>query len=260
MLVSNRVRSCAAACGVMIAASPAFAADPYNGPYNGPGGGYKDPPVAVYVPNWAGFYLGPSFGWAWSSINVGNNIIVIGNNGSVPFSSPGTSGMIGGAQLGYNMQAGNFVYGIEVDFGGLDTSGTGARVDPYNPLRFVTVKSNGGFYGDVTGRAGLTVGPAMLYVKGGFAYFAGSVQVTDAYDGIYQNSGAFTGWTLGGGLEYKITRTLTMKGEYQYFDLANSNFSCCLAAAPGRVEEVITANTFRLGLNFYLNDLRSPLE
>ena len=257
MLVSNRVRSCAAAFGVMIAASPAFAADYYGG---NPGGGYKDPPVAVYVPNWAGFYLGPSFGWSWSSINVGNNTIVIGNNGSVPFSSPGTSGMIGGAQLGYNMQAGNFVYGIELDFGGLDTSGTGTRVDPYDARRVGTVKSTGGFYGDVTGRAGLTVGPAMLYAKGGFAYFTGNVQVTDAFDGIFQNSGVLTGWTVGGGLEYKLTRTLTMKGEYQYFDMANSNFSCCLAATPGRVDETITANTFRLGLNFYLNDLRSPLE
>ncbi len=100
----------------------------------------------------------------------------------------------------------------------------------------------------------------MLYAKGGFAYFTGNVQVTDAFDGIFQNSGVFTGWTVGGGLEYKLTRTLTMKAEYLYFDLDNSNFSCCLSSSSGKVDDNITANTFRLGLNFYLNDLRSPLE
>lgn len=258
MFVSNRVRSCAAAFGVMIVANPAFAADYYGS--SSPGGGYKDAPMVVPVPNWAGFYLGPSFGWSWSSINAANNAIVLSNDGSVPFAHPGTSGMIGGAQLGYNMQAGNFVYGIELDFGGLDTTASGYKVDPNNPLRVVTVKSSGGFYGDVTGRAGLTVGGALLYAKGGFAYFTGTVNITDAYDNLNQTSGVFTGWTAGGGLEYKLTRTLTMKAEYLYFDLDNSNFSCCLASSPGRLENNITADTLRLGLNYYLNDLRSPLE
>ncbi len=257
MLVSNRVRSCAAAFGVMIAASPAFAADYYG---SSPGGGYKDAPMVVPVPNWAGFYLGASFGWSWSSINAANNAVILSDAGSVPFAHPGTSGMIGGGQLGYNMQAGNFVYGIELDFGGLDTSASGYKVDPNNPLRVVTVKSSGGFYGDVTGRAGLTVGSALLYAKGGFAYFGGTVNITDTFYNLNQSSGIFTGWTVGGGLEYKLTRTLTMKGEYLFFDVDNSNFSCCIAATPGKLDNNITANTFRLGLNFYLNDLRSPLE
>ena len=257
MLVSNRVRSCAAAFGVMIAASPAFAADYYG---SSPGGGYKDAPVAALVPNWAGFYLGPSFGWAWSSINAGNNAIIIPYNASVPFAQPGTNGMIGGAQLGYNMQTGNFVYGIELDFGGLDASASGVKVDP-NTGTVITVKSNGGFYGDITGRVGVGAGNALLYAKGGFAYYTGNVSVTadSPLGSISQNSGMFTGWTVGGGLEYKLTRTLTMKAEYQYFDVDNTNFSCCLTSS-GKLDDNITANTFRLGLNFYLNDLRSPLE
>jgi opacity protein-like surface antigen len=111
---------------------------------------------------------------------------------------------------------------------------------------------------DITGRAGLTVGNALLYAKGGFAYFTGNVSVS--YNDIIQNSGVFTGWTVGGGLEYKVTRTVSIKGEYLYFDLDNSNFSCCLPTPANNIDNNIAANTFRLGLNYNLNDLRSPLE
>ncbi len=108
------------------------------------------------------------------------------------------------------------------------------------------MKSGGGFYGDVTGRAGVTVGNALLYAKGGFAFFTGNVHITDSTDNISQDSGVFTGWTFGGGLEYKLSRTLTMKAEYLYFDLDNSNFSCCIAASPGKLDDNITANTMKV--------------
>ncbi len=260
MSVSRSVRFCAAVFGVLIAVDPAPAAD--YGPSGGYDGGYKEPPGPVPLPIalWSGFYIGPSFGWSWSRIRAANNALIITNNGTVPFSHPGTNGMIGGGQIGYNVQASNFVYGIELDFGGLDIGASATKTDPNNPARVLTVRSSAGFYGDITGRAGLTVGNALLYLKGGFAYFTGNVQVTDLYDGIVQDTGIFTGWTAGGGIEYKLTRTLSLKGEYLYFGLDSSNFSCCVTLNTGTVENNITANTFRLGLNYNLNDLRSPLE
>ncbi len=254
MLVSKSVRSCAAAFGALIAASPGLAADYGNS--GGYGGGYKEPPIPLPIALWSGFYIGPSFGWSWSTINAANNL-VYSNLQSVPFAQPGTNGWIGGGQIGYNVQASNFVYGIELDFGGLDIGASATKTDP-NTHGVFTVNSSAGFYGDITGRAGLTVGNALLYAKGGFAYFTGNVRIT--YNDISQNSGVFTGWTVGGGVEYKITRTLSVKGEYLYFDLDNSNFSCCLSLPVNNIDNNITANTFRLGLNYNLNDLRSPLE
>lgn len=258
MLVSKCVRSCAVTFGAMIIANAAQAADFYGS--TGNYGGSKDLPSAAPQPSWQGFYLGASAGWSWDSINAANNVVILTNNGTVPFSSPGTAGLMGGAQLGYNIQASNFVYGIEADFGGLDTGASGVFTDPKNSSRVTSVKSGAGFYGDVTGRAGLTMGNALLYAKAGFAFFTGNVHISDSYDGINQDSGMFTGWTIGGGIEYKLTRNLTMKAEYQYFDVDNNNFSCCLPSSPGRLDDNITANTLKVGFNYLFSDLRSPLE
>jgi outer membrane immunogenic protein len=248
MLLGKRVSSCAAAFGALTIAGPALTADYY--------GSYKDPPPGPPAGYWQGAYIGATFGWAWSAINAGKNTIIITEEGTVPFSQPGTSGMIGGGVLGYNAQAGAFVYGIELDLGGLDTGVSGSRTGAGGT---VTVKSSPGFYGDVTGRAGVTLGNALLYAKGGFAYFMGNVHVTETTGDISQDSGAFTGWTAGGGLEYKISHALSVKAEYQYIDLDNTNFSCCISSV-GKIDDNITSSTVKMGLNFYLHDLRSPLD
>ena len=64
-------------------------------------------PAATPPYNWSGLYYGANFGGAWTSgsLNIpGNNL----NGGITEF--------IGGAQLGYNVQAGHFLLGIESDF------------------------------------------------------------------------------------------------------------------------------------------------
>ena len=243
----------AATLGVLVAFGTAQGADLYGG-Y----GGYKDePPVRAFT--WQGFYLGAYWGWAWSSIDAANNAVLLTNQGSMPFGSPSSSGLLGGAEFGYNVQSGNFVYGIEVDLGGLDTGASGSYTDPNNTNRTIFVKSAGGFYGDITGRLGLTFGNALIYAKGGFALFTGNVRVTDALDGINQDSGTFTGWTIGGGVEYQLTPNLSLKVEYQYLDLDNENFSCCFSSS-GHLDDNISSNMVKVGVNYFLHGVRSPLN
>ncbi|MGO8952311.1 MAG: outer membrane protein [Rhodomicrobium sp.] len=256
MSVGKFVRFCAATLGVMFVTGTAQAADLYGGGY----GGYKDEPVYAPLPLWQGFYIGGSAGWAWTSVDAANNAILLGSSGSIPFNSLSASSVFGGGQLGYNVQAGNFVYGVEIDLGGLDTGTSGNFIDPTNSKRILRVSSGSGFYGDVTGRAGLTLGNALIYAKGGFAFFTGDVHVSDAYDGIYQDSGTFTGWTVGGGVEYLLTPNWTVKAEYLYFDFDNSNFSCCLVSSSGRLDNNLTANTVKVGFNYLVHSLRSPLN
>src|SRR5208282_2591912 len=138
MLVSKCVRSCAVTFGVMIIANAAQAADYYAN--TGNYGGYKDPPAAAPQPSWQGLYFGASAGWAWTSVDAANNVLILSNNGTVPFGSPGSTGLFGGAQLGYNVQAGNFVYGIEADLGALDDGASGSYTDPHTPGRVLSVK------------------------------------------------------------------------------------------------------------------------
>jgi outer membrane immunogenic protein len=254
MSVAKFVQSCVAALGVMALSNPAQAADIYGG-YGY--GGYKDQVYVQPLP-WQGFYAGLHAGGAWSSVEPASNVLILGNSGTIPVGTLKSSGFLGGGQLGYNFQNGNFVYGIEADFGGMDTGAKGVFADPATPARTLVVKSSGGFYGDITGRGGVAVGNALIYAKGGFAFFTGDMSVRDAFDGIGQDSGTFTGWTIGGGLEYLISPNWTIKAEYQFFDFDNNNFSCC-RGIQGRIENGLTSNTVKVGANFLVHGLRSPL-
>jgi outer membrane immunogenic protein len=251
MSVAKFVHAAAAALGVLFASHAAQAADLY--------GGYKDEPVYVPVLPWQGFYIGGYLGGGWDSLEPASNVVLLGGGGSIPVGTINNSGFLGGVQLGYNIQAGNFVYGVEADFGGMDAGGSGSFADPTTPARILDIKGGGGFYGDITGRAGFALGNALIYAKGGFAYFTGNIRVVDAYDDIRQDSGTFTGWTVGGGVEYLIAPRWTVKAEYQYFDFDNNNFSCCTGAAEGRIENSLTSNTVKIGFNYLLHSLRSPL-
>jgi opacity protein-like surface antigen len=250
MSVGKFVRFCAAGFGALAVAGAAEAADLY--------GGYKD--EAVYIPAavWQGFYFGGHAGWSWSDIGAGNNILILGSS-SLQLGTLSNSNIFGGAQIGYNIQAGNFVLGVETDLGGMDAGASGSFVDPGNKSRILYVSSQGGFYGDITGRAGFSLGNALIYAKAGFAFFTGGVKVSDPYDGFGQNSGTFTGWTVGAGVEYALSPNWSVKGEYQYFDFDNGNFSCCLSSTGGRIDDNITSNTFKIGVNYLVHNVRSPL-
>ena len=81
------------------------------------------------------------------------------------------SGVIGGGQIGYNWQATNvfsgFVFGVEADFGG---TGFSFNHHPFNNV-LINDDMNSGFYADFTGRLGYAAGPALFYIKGGWAWF-----------------------------------------------------------------------------------------
>jgi opacity protein-like surface antigen len=251
MSVVKFVRRFAAVLGAVAALHPVQAADIY--------GGYKDQPYYVPIPPWQGFYAGGHFGGAWSSIEPASNVVILGGGGAIPIGTIDNSGVFGGVQLGYNFQPSNFVYGIEADFGGMDAGANQDFTDPATRARILHVKSSGGFYGDITGRGGIVLGDALLYAKGGFAFFTGDIRINDSFDNIRQNSGTFTGWTIGGGAEYLIAPQWTVKAEYQYFDFDNNNFSCCTGAATGRIENALTSNTVKVGFNYLMHGLRSPL-
>ena len=73
------------------------------------------------------------------------------------------------------------------------------------------MQQSGGLYGDLTGRLGYAFGPALVYAKGGFAFFDGEAKVTIAGD-TSTATNTFTGWTLGGGLEYALSPVLEREG------------------------------------------------
>jgi len=196
------------------AAVPALAADMAPRSYT------KAPAyVAAPIYNWTGFYIGGHVGGAFRGEN--NVLIGGGNDGT----------FMGGAQVGYDMQfASNWVFGLEANYSWLDTGN--------NAL------ANRGL-GSVTGRLGYTWGgPAMLYVKGGYAW--ADSRFTNGFSG----DGGRDGYTVGGGMEYMFTQNWSGKIEYQYYDFGNVTPIFNNVAVAGFKND---EHTVKAGLNYRFN-------
>jgi outer membrane immunogenic protein len=248
----------AALTGVMTLAS-ANAADLYSG---AAAGGYKDG-LAYGAANWSGFYLGAHIGGAWATDAVKDT-----NGDWCPVSGVGCSynndatGVFGGGQLGYNYQTGHFVVGPEVDLGYMDLSHT--QVAPSYTSADASSTLSGGFYADVTARLGYTFDRTLIYAKGGYAYYGGSLSnFSSDIPGSLGTSGV-SGWTAGGGAEYRINPSWSLKAEYQHFDFGSSTNTfplsewCSGESCP--FKNGLTVDTVKLGLNYFVNAGYTPLK
>jgi outer membrane immunogenic protein len=207
------------------------------------------PPAAPMAPpplSWTGFYIGGDIGGAWASDAVSP---LKADGGTFPRTNTlSPSGIFGGITAGFNYQLGAAVLGIEGDFGGMGIEES--KKDLLGGTEVDHIAS--GVYGDVTGRAGfLVMDSALVYVKGGFAAFGGEAQTTTGIPGFTIGStGTFTGWTLGGGLEYKFNPSWSAKIEYSYFDFGAENATLTSGAGVFPYKNDLTVNTVKVGVNY----------
>jgi opacity protein-like surface antigen len=164
----------------------------------------KAPPALPPPYDWSGFYLGANLGGAWAS----GNLNIPGNN-----LYGGLTEFIGGAQLGYNVQAGHFLFGVEGDFDGA-TFGHPALPTP-------TLGSESqNWIGTVAGRVGLVEDRWLLYGKlgGGWVRSDASLNIPGA---SWQGSNISSGWLAGVGIEYGFKSHWTLKLEYDQIILGS---------------------------------------
>ena len=241
-----------ASVSVVALTAAASAADMYVPGPAGPGG-YKDAPF--FAP-WAGFYVGVDVGGAAATDSVSPTIADGGTFPRTNTLSP--EGVFGGGTLGYNFQRGNFVFGVEVDLGGMDISKK--KSDPLGGTEIDYI--NSGLYGDVTGRLGYAFDRILVYGKGGFAFFDGEAKTTTGLAGYTVGStGTFTGWTAGAGAEYKINPAWSIKAEYLHFDFGSENAT--LTSTGGTVygyKNDLTVDTGKFGVNYHFGSSYEPLK
>jgi outer membrane immunogenic protein len=234
--------------GFLIATSAGFAAAAM------PGAQAADMPTKAprYIEpaaNWSGWYIGAHAGAAWQKsdvttksggdVDVGDYEVFIPN----PNASFSKSGFIGGGQIGYNWQHGNFVFGLEGDISGLSGRAS-ADVLGYNAI---TYSSKIRWLSTVRGRFGLAVGDTMAYMTAGVA-FGGVKNAVDIYDeGTFSNSKTKTGWTVGGGVEHMLSRNWTVGLEGLFVDLGNTKVD---TDGLGRFQFANQAIIGRLKLNY----------
>ena len=164
----------------------------------------KGPVVApVYVPafTWTGFYVGANAGYGWGNVNA-NGFANVGD----------LDGFVGGGQVGYNYQMGQFVVGLEADLQAADLSSG-------NNLGLVGVKTD--YFGTVRARVGVAFDRFMPYITGGWAY--GNVKTSIPALAFSSDRSHTGGYAVGAGLEYAITNNLIAGVEYLYVDLGEKS-------------------------------------
>ena len=174
------------------------------------GGSIKDAPNARPL-SWTGFYVGANAGYGWS----GDDILAAGPAAPFVFGGMEPAGGFAGGQIGYNWQAGRLVVGVEADIQKSAISDSALVVER-------PVSSDLNWFGTVRGRIGLVTDSALLYFTGGFAFGNLHHQVTIGNGTFFESNNTESGYTLGGGLEYKFNPAWTLKAEYQYLDFGKN--------------------------------------
>ena len=206
---------------VVMFAMPAMGADlatPYDDPDPGP----------VPRPRWEGFYLGFNRGFGGGVLDNGVSFVSTpATPGFVALNTNRASGFIAGGQAGYGFQFRNgFVLGLEGDFQWSDikSSYQGERI-ANAPGLFANVDAVTGinWFGTVRGRVGYSLGRLLPYVTGGLAYASITSQGAPLLGAnvlaIGSNTGTTTGWAMGAGAEFSLSRNLSARSEYLFVSL-----------------------------------------
>jgi outer membrane immunogenic protein len=197
----------------------------------------KAPAMMASVSNWTGFYIGGNVGYGWADTNTDANFLPSAalfnaNNASLGVNS---KGIIGGVQLGYNMQIGITVIGFETDIQGAGISGSATKQPTDNsgaliPGASIVTDQKLSWFGTSRARLGFTVTPELLlYGTGGAAYGQPKTAANAhfALGGGFDDPAALSqtklGWTAGAGAEWMFARSWSAKFEYLYVDLGTTS-------------------------------------
>ena len=228
----------------------------------------KAPAVPVAAHNWTGFYLGANAGYGWGG-STGNTIAVLSDptalfTGYTGFQYPNLSpsGVLGGGQIGYNYQTGNWVLGAVADFQFANLKDSGLADVPAFAGFLETVQrhsANIDWFGTLRGRVGWSFGQFLPYISGGLAYgkVSSTLTLTAPATGFLlsgETDEVKAGWAVGGGFEYALNTKVSLGVDYIYMDLGhttvtatNQNFFAFPAVLA--MEHHYTANVVRGTIN-----------
>jgi outer membrane immunogenic protein len=207
----------------------------------------KAPPPPMMAPlfTWTGFYLGGNLGAVWANRTVTD---AFGNS----WSRSSDARFMGGGQLGYNWQTGNFVLGVEGDIDGIvgsnNGNGNGAVLINGGGPFVVTTTGGGSWVATLAARFGWAIDRVLIYGKAGGGWignnngFTVTNVATGASFGSFNGNNNRGGWLLGGGVEWAIDRNWSIKGEYDYIGLGNRNVVVAVPVGGAVVDTFASAN------------------
>jgi outer membrane immunogenic protein len=229
--------------------------------------------------DWKGFYIGANVGGAFGGSNARTSTVTDPSGYFADSSVPAVNavgdqhidlnGFTGGGQIGYNGTVGKtFLVGLEADFGSLNlgesTSGTAEYPCCAGTFFTVNQRVSTSWLFTARPRVGITFGKALVYGTAGLAVT--NIRHQELFTDTFANALEFggnkenrTGWTAGGGVEFKLASHWSAKGEYLYTGFGKvSSTSTNLTAdvAPGS----FPTNVFTHSADFHANIVRAGLN
>lgn len=162
--------------------------------------------------------------------------------------SIGLGGFVGGLNAGYDWQIDNIVLGVTGDIELADMDGDSDLLDA-GGADIGRIEAQIDWLGSLRLRAGFAVDRALFYATGGLAVGGVELSLHDTAGGVSDDSAAKWGWTLGGGLDYALTDTLSARIEYRYTDLGGIEAGD--ASAGGEAKSDIAFHAVRVGLGWH---------
>ena len=228
-------------------------------------------PLGVAASPWTGSYVGINAGWGWSDDTggdfSGDKIPGVGTQAGIDAGvfprriNVKYDGFTGGVQAGYNWQWNSLVVGAEADINYADWAGltNAPLLGPNVGAYLFPLSQKIDAFATVRGRLGYTPWDrTLLYLTGGFALGHAKTQFimlsTNQPTFLGSETAWKTGWTLGGGVEQKLSTRWSAKVEGLYYDLNNA-FVIAKNGSPffGTIDAQYRGYLVRTGLNYKLN-------
>ncbi|RIY03546.1 porin family protein [Aureimonas flava] len=158
------------------------------------------PEDSVYT--WSGPYAGGF---------VGYNFAHVDQSGGAKFDG---EGVVGGVYAGYSLQTGSLVYGAEADVGASDLTAGGFSV-----ATGVPISADSTAFGSLRALVGVDYDPIMLFATGGVAVANKELSLGNVSD-----DKTHVGYTVGAGVQAKVTKSVTSRVEYRYSDFESKDY------------------------------------
>jgi outer membrane immunogenic protein len=161
-------------------------------------------------------------------------------------------GFVGGALGGVNFQAGSFVFGLDMDFGGVVADGEGTEhvKGTEEDIRF---QHGMDWTAHIRGRLGFALDRVLVYGAGGLAIADFDVKSNRSLqsENDLDDGGHATGWSVGGGIEYAVTDHLLVRAEFLHDEYSDEEFAVCdVTMVCDNFDVGFTDNIFRIGVSW----------
>ncbi|HZP78798.1 MAG TPA: outer membrane protein [Pseudolabrys sp.] len=185
--------------------------------------------------SWTGFYAGINGGYAWG--NSAWTLTTGGGTGNFNINGP----LVGGT-IGYNLQTGAWVWGLEADLDWTNIKGSSSFAGCAGG--FCETKNS--WLGTARGRIGYAFDRFLPYITGGAAF--GNEKLSTGAGAV--GTTTRIGWTLGAGLEFAISGPWTAKIEYLYADLGKATCDSACNGGGTPFDVTFKTNIVRAGINY----------